>query len=1021
MQRILFLLTLVFVLFSSITFAQLSQKIDLRLSHPLSKTNSISYKKTQFTPDTIRVVAILVQFQQDSDPRSTGDGRFDLSNKYYDPVLQKDTVIDAPPYDSSYFADHLLFLKNYYYKSSKGKLIITYELYGKVITLPNQMQHYSPQRNENLLKLGELYNDAWAAADSFINFSGYDSLKTAFLIFHAGTGRDIDLTSIYGYDPFPFDIPSLYIGLNTLKNIYGSNYEGYTTSEGFRIKNSLIVPSTELRELDLISGKYLLQLGINGILCATFGSYLGLPDLFNTQTGKTAIGRFGLMDGQSIFSFNGIFPPEPSAWEKTFLGWINPIVVSSGDSYYRLQTSSVPFSQDSTMFKVLINSREYFLLENRNRMPDAISQVLYLRNHGKIDSLVVTKDTIGFVNYDIHSVNGNVVDVKYLDWSLPGDISDTGYYAGGILIWHIDENVIEANFASNTINNNIEHKGVDLEEAKGSQDIGVTYSTPFGDFTGDGLFVDFWYNGNHYVPSTIYKNAFTPESYPNSLSYSIANTNIYITEFDTISAVMKFRISIGGPYLTPLAGFPKYIGGIVTDFTQPLGIDINGDGKDEIIINNGTDVFAFKYNGNNFLDSNSNGILLRNFGYLPISQGFSQYFNTFRWLIASKYSAGSTTIGLFRFNNISTTDSVLFNVNFTPTAPLLVFDSNKVVLGLSANYSNKIYEIGLASSFAGIVDSTNNPIYYFSKLDNINYRFSSADSTYFMIGNLTGANSKDSVFITRQGVIRINDKIINTPYSFSKINSNPILVDINKDLKQEIVFVADNKLYAITSAGILLENFPVNFNKKITSGLICGDINGDGIYDILFVTSEGDLYAYGSNGSVVRGFPIKVGINTTTVPAFVNLNDTLGIVVYSGDRYLYAFKSSFRYDENKLLWKGFLKDKYYSNNNFFGTFSQPLFNEKLPANKVYNWPNPVYDNKTYIRYYINGTASSVKIKILDLSGELVTELQGTTYSNTDNEIPFDVTKVQSGIYYGVIEAIIDGTKETRIIKIAIVK
>lgn len=1015
-------MTLISAFSLSTIFAQIPQRINLQLSHPLSKTTSLpgSNKKIQSTPDTIKIVAILVQFQQDSDPRSTGDGRFDLSNKYYDPVLQKDTVIDAPPYDSSYFADHLLFLKNYYYKSSKGKLIITYDLYGKVITLPYQMQHYSPQKNENLLKLGELYNDAWAAADSFINFSGYDSLKTAFLIFHAGVGRDIDLTSIYGYDPFPFDIPSLYLGLNTLKSIYGVNYEGYTTSEGFRIKNSLIVPSTELRELDLISGKYLLQLGMNGILCATLGSYLGLPDLFNTQTGKTAIGRFGLMDGQSIFSFNGIFPPEPSAWEKIFLGWVDPIVVSSGNSYYRLKTSSTPLPQDSTIFKVLINSKEYFLLENRNRMPDVTSQVLYLRNRGRVDSLVVTKDTIGFINYDIHSVNGNVVDVKYLDWSLPGDISDTGRYAGGILIWHIDENVIDANFASNTINNNIEHKGVDLEEAKGSQDIGVTYSTPFGDFTGDGLFVDFWYNGNHYVPSNVYKNAFTPESYPNSLSYSLANSNIYITEFDSISAIMKFRISIGG-YLTPLAGFPKYIGGIITDLTQPSAIDINGDGKDEIIINNGTDIFAFTHTGNSFLDSNSNGLLLRNFGYLPVSQSFSQYFNTSRWLITSGYSSGSTTIGLFKFNNIGTTDSVLFTTNFTPTAPPLVFDSNKVVLGLSANNLNKIYEISLASSFAGIVDSSNKPIHYFSKLDNVNYRFSSIDSTYFMIGNLTGANSRDSIFISQQGVIRINDKFITLPYSFSRINSNPILADINKDLKQEILFVADNKLYAITSAGILLENFPVNFNKKITSGLICGDINGDGIYEVIFVTSEGDLYAYGTNGSVVKGFPVKVGINTTTVPAFVNLNDTLGIVVYSGDRYLYAFKTSFRYDESKLLWKGFLKDKYYSNNNFFGTFSQPVFSEKLPANKVYNWPNPVYDNKTYIRYYINGTASSVKIKILDLSGELVTELQGTTYSNTDNEIPFDVTKIQSGIYYGVIEAVVDGTKETKIIKIAVVK
>ena len=120
--------------------------------------------------------------------------------------------------------------------------------------------------------------------------------------------------------------------------------------------------------------------------------------------------------------------------------------------------------------------------------------------------------------------------MSYLDWSLPGDISDTSNFSGGILIWQIDENVIETNFASNTINNNIEHKGVDLEEAKGSQDIGETFNTPFGAVTGDGSFVDFWYNGKHYVPSSIYKNEFTTTSIPNSLRHSPAPLILLISD-----------------------------------------------------------------------------------------------------------------------------------------------------------------------------------------------------------------------------------------------------------------------------------------------------------------------------------------------------------------------------------------------------------------------------------------------------------------------------------------------------------
>ncbi|MEO8209508.1 MAG: T9SS type A sorting domain-containing protein, partial [bacterium] len=168
-------------------------------------------------------------------------------------------------------------------------------------------------------------------------------------------------------------------------------------------------------------------------------------------------------------------------------------------------------------------------------------------------------------------------------------------------------------------------------------------------------------------------------------------------------------------------------------------------------------------------------------------------------------------------------------------------------------------------------------------------------------------------------------------------------------------------------------------------------------------------------------FPTKIGPNTTSTPAIVNLNDTLGIAVVSGDGYLYGFKTNIVYNESKVLWKNYLKDQYLSNNNFVSGNIPVNISGKLPADKVYNWPNPVYENQTFIRYYINGNASTVTIKILDLSGELVTTLPGTAFSNADNEVKWDASTAQSGIYYGVVEAEIDGSSETQIIKIAVVK
>ncbi|MCX6157450.1 MAG: T9SS type A sorting domain-containing protein [Ignavibacteriota bacterium] len=1011
------LIALVFILTCSAAFSQSKIfKQGVKLSHPLSSTGNPKFIKSGLkSTDSLKIVAILVQFQEDDNTLSTGNGKFDLSNKYYNPATQRDTVVDSPPYDSSYFADHLLFVKNYFNKSSKGKLNISYEIYGKLLTLPKKMQEYAPLKNETNLKLGELFKDSWAIADSSIDFSQYDPDKTAFVLFHAGVGRDIDLSSIYGFDPTPYDIPSVYLGLKSLQEIYGQSYQGYQTQEGFIIKNTLIIPSTELRELDVSGGKYLLQLGINGILTSSVGSFLGLPDLFNTKTGKTAIGRFGLMDGQSLFSFNGIFPPEPSAWEKVYLGWVEPITISSGDSYYNVKSSSTPEQKDSTMFKVLMNSKEYFLIENRNRNPFNTGQRVYTHNRAFRDSTLYTKDVPGFINYDIYSVDGNLTDVSYLDWSLPGDISDTANYRGGILIWHIDENVIDANILSNSINNTIEHKGIDLEEAKGSQDIGVTFNTPFGAITADGSFVDFWYNGKHYVPATIYRNEFTPTSIPNSLSYSLANNNINITGFDTINYAMKFRVKIGSKSLSPITGYPKYIGGTINnEFSQVVPLDINNNGKEVLFVNNGTNLYAFKNDGTGL--SSANGLLLNGYGSMPVTSGFFGYTGDVR-LISVKNNTTNSSLGIIKVNASGITDTAFTTMNNKVTAAPLLIDSSKVVLGFSNGY---VYEKLLNVNQFNATDTvTKQQINKFSRDNGSSYRYITSPLLNNVYSNLTSGAAIDYLTQVSTSELRLNDTRINISYN-ATIN-NIVTADVNKDGKQEILFTSSNMLYAINSGGVLLDNFPVKLNSNILSGISVADVNDDGIFDILVTSASGDLNCISMTGKNIDGFPVKIGTNTYSTPALFNYSDTLAISVISGDGYMYSFKTDKVYKPQNILWKNYLRDKNFSNNNFRGVQSSVSYSEKLPKDRVYNWPNPVYDSKTYIRYYINGNAGTVNIRILDLSGELVTKLTGTTFSNNDNEVIWDVSKVASGLYYGVVEATIDGSTETKVIKIAVVK
>ena len=116
-------------------------------------------------------------------------------------------------------------------------------------------------------------------------------------------------------------------------------------------------------------------------------------------------------------------------------------------------------------------------MENRNRDPQRNGQTVTMRYDNAVTTRTFRRDTTGFNAFDVAQLSGNIVDVEDLDWSLPGGVDDTTFYDGGVLVWHIDERVIAANVSTNSVNADPKHRGVDLEEADGSQDIGQSYGT----------------------------------------------------------------------------------------------------------------------------------------------------------------------------------------------------------------------------------------------------------------------------------------------------------------------------------------------------------------------------------------------------------------------------------------------------------------------------------------------------------------------------------------------------------------
>ncbi|MBI9031630.1 S8 family serine peptidase [bacterium] len=88
--------------------------------------------------------------------------------------------------------------------------------------------------------------------------------------------------------------------------------------------------------------------------------------------------------------------------------------------------------------------------------------------------------------------------------------------------------------------------------------------------------------------------------------------------------------------------------------------------------------------------------------------------------------------------------------------------------------------------------------------------------------------------------------------------SSPIIIDINNDDSNEIVFGdLEGNINAITNTQSQVPGFPVSVNGQITLPLAIGDLNNDGIEDIVAVTSTKEAYAISGNGSLLWG-PISL-------------------------------------------------------------------------------------------------------------------------------------------------------------------
>ncbi len=961
--------------------------------------------------DTVKILAVMVEFQTDHDPNTFGNGKF---GSIYSQIYG-DTILDPLPFDATYFSNHLEFAKNYFKKVSNGKLNIVYQVLPQIITVSDSMRNYSapPQSAGDFSNEAKFAREVWqkaAATFTSVDFSKYN----LFTIFHAGVGREVAKNSSTGNDR---DLLSIYFGLNAFKKIYGNDFLGISTNNGkFLITNTIIQSCTESYEYTSNNTKYLAQSTINAFLVGNVASYIGMPDLFNTSSSITAIGRFGLMDGESLLGYGGLFPPEPSAWEKIYMGWVQPTVLSVGAKKINIAAHLAAAGSDTTILKIPINSTEYFLVENRQRDVNKTGLVLTSKLHGQTLTFQIDKDKGKFQPDIVDTLYGVITDVNQYDWAVPGN---------GIVIWHIDESIINANIANDAINADSKNRGIYVEEADGVQDIGLYYKTILGQDYGRGEELDMWYAGNQ---GQYFKNIFGPDSKPNTNSNSGANSLITMQNFSAPANKMSFNISFGTNL--KLVSISSLNLGTAKKIFASNGFSTTA----AIFVCENSTLYKYDIKGNlvkpipNFseiqpavLDYNGNEYVLGAKGQILNIYSFNSTKDT---LITLDILANISAIAA---DKAATIPKILIGT-VNGDAYLVQLD---VLGGLNqftpANYSiykgdNSIINFGIDNSYYAILQQNK------LKLDVVYTLSGNAKKTVLT----KDAAGKYTAVVLGDGNVFSIYGALNTSF---KINSQSVIndfsvADLFNDGQNYILVSNGGSLEAYNFRGAMANHFPFigTAGESFIGSPLAADINGDGFTEVIGFTDKGNIYSINARtGKLTDGFPLSSGSQIAATPTLFGeqlptagpipvYTQYLSVLDVTNRLYVWNLSNS----QGKAFWSGALGDAV--NSSFVAA---PVATQKIadffPTDKAYNWPNPVYGSETKIRYYVAEDAN-IQIKIFDLAGGLVAELSDQAHGGFDNETIWNVAKIQSGVYYAHIEVNgVSGRNAFKNIKIAVIK
>ena len=907
----------------------------------------------------LKVAFIRVSFPVGNYPGFTGNGNYEMVRNN----ICGDYTIDTAPHDLKYFNSHVEAVDQYFRSVSHGKFgldlthlkILPSENEGSYV-IQKPMNYYNELGKEDVheKRITELLRDGIQAAfdKDKIDLSSFDLIA----IIHPGVGQDFKLPFL---DPTPEDIPSTYVD----KKMVNTHLGGPIQIGNASIPAGIILPESQNHILmdqsiyRALTNPCNVQFSVTGTWAMMIGFAVGLPPLWDLETGLSGVGVFSLMD-QGSNNGNGIVPAPPDAWTRIYAGWETATTIKY-PGRISIQSGIV-----NGIVKVPISNNEYFLIENRNNWfrngvsIDSARYAVWDKTDNHPSAIQILMDSVGVKKNEY----GVITQVPNYDLGLPGS---------GLLIWHIDEQKINEGIKTFSINGDRKHRGIDLEEADGAQDIGYIsnlLTDPSSGYWGDMWFAE---NKEFFRANAEGSMDFSAYTYPNSKSNSGANSGVNIIDISHGGESMSFDLS------------SSYDAAYLTDENKSILFqwDVDGDG-DLDFVGEGDSLWW----GDDLNDINA---YYKNEGKnLQVCVVQNSNFTT---LAMVKQVGNDQVVEWFKF------DETIQNFQLMWTNRIRALSATKLLKADGQN--NQVWIRAKGSQYIVTQNKIEN-----LKLDqdNIPYIDNNYSIRYYLntmgISLIENSNSENIIF---KGEFNY----------FS-------LIDLDNDGNAELILTdKEGRIHVLDSKFIYKNGFPINANAI---GPILGvDLIEDNKPELIYQSEGGNIYIMNSEG-------IELNQISTTY-------DLTGLGVYDGynmiitNKNIFKFKKSYNTEGND--WNYTFGTPDFSRilmNEKSVTPKTYLIDSDL----TYAYPNPSYGEIVNFRIQV-GQAENIKINIFDLAGfpveNIKKDFQLHNFSsnkyilNGVEEVSWNVTNIKSGIYIARVIVSGNGQSEEKIIKVGVIK